>query len=241
MSMLLAGAIMANAGSGGPFSPDDIASLFRWYDADSLGLSDNDPVSSWTDLSTNADHAVQATGSKQPVFKTGIVGGYPVVRFITDDVLEFSEIFDSSGSNGTIFVVGKMRTSGATLGTFLSTRQSAVANGWGFRGSSTSSTLYFHTSFSPNITLTHTDQFNLLEIKRSGLSITSYVNGSASGSGTISGFTTSGYNKTSIGAENSGTSSFLDGDIAEIIIYNTALSDADRGNVETYLLNKYGI
>jgi hypothetical protein len=61
------------------FSPDDIASLFRWYDASQLALSDNDPVSSWTDLSANADHAVQATGTNQPTFKTGT----PMSRWTT--------------------------------------------------------------------------------------------------------------------------------------------------------------
>ncbi len=34
-----------------------------------------------TDWSDNADHAIQATASKQPVFKTNIVNGEPVFRF----------------------------------------------------------------------------------------------------------------------------------------------------------------
>jgi hypothetical protein len=33
----------------------------------------------------------------------------------------------------------------------------------------------------------------------------------------------------------------LNGDIAEIIMYDTALSDTDRAAVETYLLAKWGI
>jgi hypothetical protein len=36
-------------------------------------------------------------------------------------------------------------------------------------------------------------------------------------------------------------SGYLNGDIAEIIIYNSALSDTDRGLVESYLLAKWGI
>jgi hypothetical protein len=34
---------------------------------------------------------------------------------------------------------------------------------------------------------------------------------------------------------------YLDGDIAEILIYNSALSDADRSAVEAYLMSKWGI
>ena len=34
---------------------------------------------------------------------------------------------------------------------------------------------------------------------------------------------------------------YLNGDIAEIIIYNSALSDADRSAVESYLMTKWAI
>jgi hypothetical protein len=39
----------------------------------------------------------------------------------------------------------------------------------------------------------------------------------------------------------SGATFFLNGDIAEIIIYNSALSDTDRAAVESYLISKWGI
>lgn len=62
------------------FSPADIPDLKLWLDASTLVLSDGDPVSSWTDLSGNGNHAVQANALKQPTFKTG--GGLdPTVRF----------------------------------------------------------------------------------------------------------------------------------------------------------------
>jgi hypothetical protein len=43
-----------------------------------------------------------------------------------------------------------------------------------------------------------------------------------------------------IGASENGGFSWI-GDIAEIIIYNTALSDANRSAVESYLISKWGI
>jgi hypothetical protein len=46
------------------------------------GLSDGDPVSSWTDSSGNGHTAAQ-TGSARPIFKTNILNGKPVVRFTT--------------------------------------------------------------------------------------------------------------------------------------------------------------
>lgn len=50
---------------------------------------DGTAVASWTDLSGNGRHAVQATGGNQPLFKTGIFGSLPSVRFDgTDDFLK---------------------------------------------------------------------------------------------------------------------------------------------------------
>jgi hypothetical protein len=48
-------------------------------------------------------------------------------------------------------------------------------------------------------------------------------------------------NDLTIGRLPSGESDFLNGDIAEIIIYNSALSDTDRALVESYLMSKWAI
>jgi hypothetical protein len=48
-------------------------------------------------------------------------------------------------------------------------------------------------------------------------------------------------NDLTIGRLPSGESDFLNGDIAEIIIYNSALSDTYRALVESYLMSKWGI
>jgi hypothetical protein len=65
------------------FRPSQVAGLIAWYEADRIsGVSaDATAVASWTDLSGLGHHLVQATGAKQPLLKTAIVSGYPVVRF----------------------------------------------------------------------------------------------------------------------------------------------------------------
>jgi hypothetical protein len=45
------------------------------------GFSDGNAVGTWTDLSVNARNATQATGANQPIYKTAIQGGNPVLRF----------------------------------------------------------------------------------------------------------------------------------------------------------------
>ena len=68
-------------------APDMVAIPRAWFDANELtGLSDDDPVASWPDLSGHGNDAAHATGSKKPTYKTGVANGLPAVWFDgTDD------------------------------------------------------------------------------------------------------------------------------------------------------------
>lgn len=57
------------------------SSLKIWLKADALALNDNDPVPSWTDLSANGNNFSQSTSSARPTFKTNQINGYPAVQF----------------------------------------------------------------------------------------------------------------------------------------------------------------
>lgn len=221
--------------------PTTVAGLLRWYAADEMPLSDGAPVASWTDYSAQADHAIQPISSQQPIYKTAIVNGRAVVRFDgTDDFLQFAEILDTSGATAHFFVVAKSNATGNRG--ILSTRQSNTA-GWSYRYSAATGLLYYHTGASPNIAYTITDQFNVLEIQRNGLNVTLGANGSLGTPTTISGYTVSGENRTTIGSEASASTgaAYLAGDIAEIVIYDHVLSTDDRSTLLTYLQDKYAI
>jgi hypothetical protein len=45
------------------------------------GLSDGNAISQWDDASRSGWNATQTTGALQPLYKTGIQGGQPIVRF----------------------------------------------------------------------------------------------------------------------------------------------------------------
>lgn len=60
--------------------------------ADGMALSDGAAVSSWTDNSGLGRNATQAAVSLQPVFKTGILNGLPVVRFTGQGTQTPSEV-----------------------------------------------------------------------------------------------------------------------------------------------------
>jgi hypothetical protein len=98
------------AGAGPSQTPDQIAGLKLWLKADSLSLSDGDPVSTWADSSGNGNDATQGTAGLRPLYKTNIVGGKPVVRFDgTDDYLALTGlnltdftafvVYQTSGNN----------------------------------------------------------------------------------------------------------------------------------------------
>jgi hypothetical protein len=62
-----------------PLDPSTVAGLKLWLKADSLALADGAAVTTWTDSSGNGNNAT-AVGA--PVFKTNILNGKPVIRFV---------------------------------------------------------------------------------------------------------------------------------------------------------------
>jgi hypothetical protein len=70
--------VRRSGGAPVPTAMPQSAHIVARFDASTLALNNNDPVSTWTD-SINGIQATEAT--KQPVFKTNAYGGKPVVSF----------------------------------------------------------------------------------------------------------------------------------------------------------------
>jgi hypothetical protein len=102
---------LASLGCGGAgFTPASIADLAGWYRADALALANNAPVASWADGSGTGNLLSQGTGVSQPLFKTNIVNGKPVVRFDgANDWLEYAGAPGGFGAQTgqTIFLVAQ--------------------------------------------------------------------------------------------------------------------------------------
>lgn len=224
----------------GAFSPPDIAGLHRWHKANGTlwqdsarttpASADGDPVGAWDDESGNGGHQTQATDSLRPTLQTGEVNSLPVVRFDgSDDYLSGSITADASFT--AFFVVKKQSAAGAASravafwgGVAELYTNTGDGSGWlwydgtvrVFGGTATNWTC---------ITLKHTDTSNM----------TPYLNGTA---GTTFNPADSVSTQTALNL-----SRFDEGDydVAEVILYDTALSDTDRGNVEAYLSSKYAL
>jgi hypothetical protein len=199
------------------------------------GLNDGDPVTTWTDSSVNGNNATQ-TGSARPTFKTSIVNGKPVVRFVSASLQQLnlaSQI--TSLAPWTVFsVVSRPNTSSV-----LQTIAGIAAQGANGLLIHSDDHIYFqdrtgvmNTSV-PTGAAFHVITTNM-QIGSAGFV---YLDGTSLA--TSFGVSPQTGNFDNIGARQ--TPIYSDGDMAEIIIYNANLSGTDRANIEKYLGTKYAI
>lgn len=214
------------------FKPTDIAGCVLWVAADSIvGLSNGDPVSTWADLSGNGYNFTQ-TGGQRPTYNTGVLNGKPVLTFVSAN----TQYMTTGGVNPvvnqayTCFVVVKV--TGALFQCFLD----GGTNATGIVRIDAGNTGYQIYAGNVGAVSATPSNFNYLGAIFNGASSNLYVNGTsnpvdAGGSG-IAGVT--------LGAQGSGAG-LLDGQIAEVIYYNSALSGGNITLVNTYLSTKYGL
>jgi hypothetical protein len=236
--------------------------LVLWLKADALALSDGAAVSVWDDSSVSNNDATQGSAANQPAFQANEINGLPVVRFTRtftdgslDDFLATTYTSLPSGltyvavTRGTILAVGKGYTGNAALN-IIGDSTGNVWNGFGQTSGRAEFNAYENTvGWESNLgTTTLNDgiaRSMIASFSPSDNTPRVFVNGllEASGSTTYAG-SFMGFNSISRGYV-SGTPPFqgdgFDGDIAEILVYNTALASTDRQLVHEYLVSKYAL
>lgn len=92
-----------------PLDPSTLTSLAARFDAQAIsGATDGQALATWLDSSGKGKHATQASTTSQPVYKTNQLNGWPAVRFDgVDDFLSSPSLF---GSRATNTVVAVLRT-----------------------------------------------------------------------------------------------------------------------------------
>ncbi len=232
-SFALSGQDAALDFAGGSFSPTDIAGLKLWLKADGIvGLSDGDPIGTWADASGQGNDAAQATSSKKPTYKTGIVNSLPVVR--TDGVDdEFTLPLNLAAGSWSFFAVVKESTGAPAALLNNTTPLLRISERSGNNGSSPA---WYEGGWHEGGSAT--SSWQLLEwllpaagtgaVYRNGTSLfTASYTGSALNSGVF--------------VLSAGGGSFFAGDAAEILLYDSSLGTTDRQSIETYLNTKYAI
>ena len=252
------------------FNPRSLPNLQLWLDATRIAQANNTAVATWSDQSGNGYDATQGGSAARPTFIASGLNGLPVVRFDgTDDNLSVpssTATFKFLHSDvSTVFIVAKagvVADPGVTYG-FLHNGTGTTSIGFYIRFIDASPNndrighnIFFGTS-GQTVLSNNTDnnaftanQFNFLSVlskpsdavaaERSAISINGGVARKANSS-TNTPSTSNATNDLIIGGSISSTTPFLNGDIAEIIVYNRALNTSELAQVHRYLARKWGI
>lgn len=227
-----------SAGSG-PYGVQS-ASKF-WVKADAItGKVDGDAISTWADQSGSALDATQATGTKQPIYKTGILNGNPVVRFDgTDDVMATTAPATTVTDNWTMVLVVDPNTNavdgvaplcngndGTSAGYALATRTNTGKKGW----------LRCGLAWESSAVAADTNA-GVWILQRKNGTTRLYVDGGAAlfSTGNAPNAPTT---KLQLGSHSLTT--FLNGDMAEALVFDVALSLSDLNRMGAALATKWG-
>lgn len=231
------------------FDPRSLPGLQSWLRADNFaGFSDGDPVALWSDESGRGNYFYQDTLANKPTYKTNRINGRPSVLFATDDYLQAATMFMAAPTAWTIYVVkvSQIGSGGAIVGAFsfdviggwqyvqdgqiASVNDGIGSKSWTTAGLAEPVWRYFTSKF---------DGINI-PIRVNGLQ-----SGSQSNSGTYTGL--SPMVAVSIGALVDATlfpptlNNVLEGEIAEILMYDKAHSVTQMQLVETYIKSKFAL
>jgi hypothetical protein len=233
------------------FLPTDIAGLKLWLRADTLALSDTDPVATWNDESGLGNHATQATSGNRPVYLTNQQNGLPGVAFTAASTHYLVANGVAAVQNGsdlpcTVFVVAKndLETGGSTIINWASsastTQRMLIDFGSVFRSirrdNAGSQVIVGAT------TALGSAAARIATTSFSGTAVSFFLDAAANG-GAAQNVGTMTIDVFSIGAHfRSGSAQVpWDGTLYEVVIYDTELSGTNRGLVETYLDTKWAI
>ncbi len=239
----LVGAIGSSLAKGGNFLPTMIGDTELWLAADRNIDVTGGLVDSWNDLSGNGNDCT-GSGGGRPTLIADQIGGKPAVVF--DGSATFltmpSALYSIPNGSFTIYHVS-VRDAPET----------SVDAAYGFSQTGTNTTFLTFNSTAGNVSFKsrlaaggslistgHTNtQYNIIRNRRDGTTLAVSFNGSAEDT-SATGADVSGVDSARIGSSGIGTF-FLDGGIAEFIIYSKSLSTAEQLLVESYLSNKYNI
>lgn len=203
-----------------------------WYEASTSNYTGG----AWTDLSGNNNHALQATVGNQPGFvANATVSGQGALSFDgATDFLSFSTSLSSQ--SWTVFAVLSTSSSGSQA------IISGTTNSLEYRiGAQKQNVVKASVATLATSSMSLAAGFNLVGMRYTDGSpndaVSFSLNGATDGSGTKADQSFSA-NVLRIGAKGNG-SEFFSGNISALIIFTSALSDAEVTQVNSYLQAKY--
>ncbi len=218
--------------------------LAFWLSADTItGVAEGASVTTWTDSSTTGSALKATSGATKPVYSATGMNGYPAVKFSGGGsdymtTTDLSSKFTGSTSGTAIYVFTPGQSSYAVFGPGLG------GEFFSFSGGDWYPSIFRNARVGPyyggTMPTTSTTPVRAAVVSNSATTTyTAYVNGvaktpaQATGTWTAPGVCIIGNNSIPNGA--------FKGPIAEILLYNTALSASDYTTVDNYLKDKYDL
>lgn len=123
------------------WTPADESNQLFWFKADSLSLSNNDPVSAWVNSFGDSSRDASSSGSNRPTYKTGGLNGKPYLSFNASNFMEYGTNNDfTPGNNFCIFMLIQVQSTGGTwYRTLISVRTPTSNNHFVFMASNDAS------------------------------------------------------------------------------------------------------
>lgn len=226
------------------YDPSTMGSnLKAWYKADAItGLSNGSAVSSWSDSSGNSNTASQGTATNQPTYRTSIINGQPVVRFDgTNDYMGTSFIPPTGANPRTIFTVTSNHSTTGTGRWVYAYGLSPNNTMYGLMNVISSTAYFANDYWNSNLTSSYTSSGTTPIISQvyNGTTDLMYANGTQVGTKTQTLATASGSLR--LGARADTVTAYGGFDMAEMLVFDSALTATQRQMVETYLYRKYNI
>jgi hypothetical protein len=229
---------------GAAFSPTTLTAS-NWFKADSLSLSDNDPISSWSNSGAGTIDAVTATTTARPTYKTNIINSLPVVRY--NGSSNFMQSTVGAAALTGSFYVGMLVKFSA-----VGSHQDLFSWGEATTGERRSVHLYNTSKMSfigesadvatLSATLT-TGTWYWVEMEYLASTNVAYcwVNGAYFMAGTLTGTLAAYAATTTRFGRNPGGTEYFAGDLAESVIVPSAVSAVNKARLRAYINSKYAL
>jgi hypothetical protein len=240
------------------WTPAGMSGLQVWVKADAItGLNDGDSISTWSDQSGQG-HDCTSSGSNRPVYKTGILNGLPVARFTGGSNQRCTHVF--TGEPNTIFaavkspvdkhhrtIAGAQTNDAVAIEAYYFKTDEATTSKMVFSRPTTSDTTsdgdFRASTTNPDSTVNASmhNQWFVMSGRINGTTIELYRNRALVSSDTTASSKRPIATGGAVGAGyyNNALGDYCGCDIAELLIFDRALSDAEMEDVHLYLEGKW--
>lgn len=226
------------------------SNLVMWLDASDLSLSNGSNISTWTDQSGYGNHAYSDSGN-EPTYNTSWENGMPSISFnvFNSEYLYVPNSSSTRINKHTIYIVGEVTDNSDNWATLLVKADDfGWENGYGMYKENTSDFFYVYDQdyfdYATYIDIYYSEPFIANHMFNKN-KVKSYLDGgNYENTDYFDGNINNSTNNLYIGCSpdySSGVTGHIDGDIAEVIIFDKHLKAIERKFVDNYLSSKYGI